>query len=182
MNNQDFDDLVKQNREYVYRYIYKQVKYDDFRAEEICQETFIKAYKFLKKNDVNVKTFRSWLCQIACNIIIDHHRTYTRKGFLSLEDIFEDEEQTKLLKSNFDISSVENSIYFNEEINNALSILKEKSYEIFQTFMTYLETDDYLQTSKIEDICIGTAKSRIFRARKILQENLPKDLIALIAD
>lgn len=101
---------------------------------------------------------------------------------MSLESSFEDIDHSNILESNFKMSSVENSIFFNEELNHALSVLKEKSFETFKTFMTYLETDDYNETSKIEDICIGTTKSRIFRARKILQENLPKDLIALITN
>lgn len=182
MKNQDFDNLVKQNRDFLYRYICKQVRYDDFRAEEICQETFIKAFKYLEKNDVKIHSFRTWLCQIACNLIIDHHRKTSKRNCMSLESSFEDIDHSNILESNFKMSSVENSIFFNEELDHALSVLKEKSFETFKTFMTYLETDDYNETSKIEDICIGTTKSRIFRARKILQENLPKDLIALITN
>lgn len=179
MNNKEFDDIYKLHSEYIYRFILNKVKFNETLAEELCQETFIRAYKFLINNSINLDTTRSWLCSIAGNIVIDHFRKIKRQNNISLDQLFEDPDSSSVLESNFNMSSVENSLYLRENLDIALKILKNKSSEVFSTFMTYLETDDYQLTSKIEDICIGTTKSRIFRARKILKENLPHDLVAL---
>lgn len=182
MNNTEFDQLVKEHRNYLFGFVYKKVRYDESFAEEICQETFIKAFKHLQRNDIKINTMKSWLCQIACNLIIDHYRKLSNKNTFSIDQKFNDKDYSQILESNFKISDVENKLFLETELNCALEALKGKSFDLFKTFMTYLETDDYDQTSKIEDICIGTTKSRIFRARQILKDNLPKDLVALIAD
>lgn len=182
MNNTEFDQLVKEHRKYLFGFVYKKVNYDESFAEEICQETLIKAFKHLQRSEIKVQTMKPWLCQIACNLIVDHYRKSLRKKTFSIDQKFGDQDYSQILESDFKISDVENKLFLDNELSHAFEALKGKSYDLFKTFMTYLETDDYDKTSKIEDICIGTTKSRIFRARQILKENLPKDLVALIAD
>jgi DNA-directed RNA polymerase specialized sigma24 family protein len=58
--------------------------------------------------------------------------------------------------------------------------MKLKRPEIYQTFMVYLDVDDYNQICEIQNLPIGTIKSRINRARKFIQENISEeDLLTL---
>ena len=180
MIKSEFDNIYKEHAEIVFKFILKRVKYNECLAEELCQETFIKAFKYLVNHSINIKIVSTWLCSIAKNIIIDHYRKEKRRSTQSFDDLVIQVENSNILDSKFDYNKVDDSIYYKEVLDNALSVLKNKNFETFNTFMTYIETDDYKKTSQLEDICIGTTKSRIFRARKILMENLPDDFIALI--
>jgi len=61
-----------ENKELVYSYIKKRVK-EEATTQDLCQEVLLKIYKFCTLK-TGVKNTRSWLCEIACNTIIDHYR------------------------------------------------------------------------------------------------------------
>jgi DNA-directed RNA polymerase specialized sigma24 family protein len=46
--------------------------------------------------------------------------------------------------------------------------------------MVYLDVDNYQMTSDIEDIPIGTVKSRICKAGNFLQDNISEDDLLLL--
>lgn len=95
----DFEEVYNRFFKDVYLFIFAMSKNPDV-AEEITQETFFKALKEIKhfKGSCSVK---SWLCQIAKNLYLDHQK---RKTILPLDDIPEtlsdtDIEQTFLQKN-----------------------------------------------------------------------------------
>ena len=62
-----------------------------------------------------------------------------------------------------------------------LSILKEINPDTYKTFMSFVALDNYKEVQDAENISIGTVKSRIYRARKILIDNFSDEELALIS-
>jgi RNA polymerase sigma factor (sigma-70 family) len=66
--------LINRYKSKVYTYIYFSVRNHNL-AEDIFQETFIKAIGSLKKKKYSEKgTFQSWVTRIAHNLIVDYFR------------------------------------------------------------------------------------------------------------
>lgn len=73
-----YDNYIDQ----VYRHVYYHVS-SRTDAEDVTQETFIKAWKAIAKYKRTGAPFAAWLIAIARNLIADHYRT--RKGTIHLE-------------------------------------------------------------------------------------------------
>jgi RNA polymerase sigma-70 factor (ECF subfamily) len=81
-----FEELVNRHKDRVYTTIYLIVK-DRYRAEDLMQETFIKAIKTIKKGKYNEEgKFLPWLLRIAHNLGIDNFRRDRRYPTIIMED------------------------------------------------------------------------------------------------
>jgi RNA polymerase sigma-70 factor (ECF subfamily) len=65
---QIYDELLKP----VYRYIYYRV--EDAIAEDLTEETFLRAWQNLKKYKKGKHPFSSWVFKIAHNLVVDYYR------------------------------------------------------------------------------------------------------------
>lgn len=73
-----FDQLLKRTKDKVYTSIYIMVK-DQYLAEDLFQETFIKVIDTLRQGKYNDEgKFQPWVLRIAYNICIDHFRKLKR--------------------------------------------------------------------------------------------------------
>ncbi len=68
-----FGELTNRHLRGVYSFALRLVG-DASAAEDISQETFLKAWKSLKKYDVHSSKFKTWLLRIARNTAIDYLR------------------------------------------------------------------------------------------------------------
>src|SRR5258708_18528094 len=78
-NKQAFEILVSRHLNGVYNFVYKYA-HDLDQAEDITQESFVKAWKNLKKFNSKYK-FKTWLFTIAKNTALD---ALKKKGFVPL--------------------------------------------------------------------------------------------------
>ena len=77
-NELAIEQLILTHKTKVYTYIYYKVKDEDL-AEDIFQDTFIKAISTIKKGKYNDEgKFLPWVMRIAHNLIIDHYRKSSR--------------------------------------------------------------------------------------------------------
>ena len=73
-DNAAFDMLLSRHQEKVHNYIFHMVKDEDL-AEDIFQETFVKAITTIRQNRYSGDgRFAAWITRIAHNLIIDHFR------------------------------------------------------------------------------------------------------------
>lgn len=111
-NENAFSELVNRYKSKVYTTIYLVVK-DSYVAEDLTQDTFIKAIKTLKEGRYNEEgKFLPWILRIAHNLAIDYFRRAKRYPSVVFEDG----------------SSVFNSLNFSEDSIESAQIKKE-SYE-----------------------------------------------------
>lgn len=77
-----FGSLYERYLDDIYRYVYYRVA-DQFEAEDLTENVFLKAWQALPQFRSRGATFRAWLYRIAHNAVIDHHRT--KKPVMTLE-------------------------------------------------------------------------------------------------
>ena len=85
-NEEAFSALLNRHKDRVYTTIYLIVK-DQYLAEDLMQEVFIKAIKTIKSGKYNEEgKFLPWILRIAHNIAIDHFRKNKRYPMIVMED------------------------------------------------------------------------------------------------
>lgn len=78
-----FGVLYERHLDAIYRYIYFRVE-TEVVAEDLTEETFVRAWEALPGFKVGQHPFTSWLYRIAHNLVIDHRR---KRSPLSLPEI-----------------------------------------------------------------------------------------------
>lgn len=85
-NEYAFETLVERHKQRIFTTIYLIVK-DQFTAEDLLQETFIKAIKTIQSGRYNEEgKFLPWISRIAHNMAIDHFRKSKRYPMIVMED------------------------------------------------------------------------------------------------
>ncbi len=85
-NEEAFEQLLDRHKSKVYTTIYLIVK-DTYIAEDLLQETFIKAIKTIKGGRYNEEgKFLPWIVRIAHNLAIDYFRKEKRYPTIVMED------------------------------------------------------------------------------------------------
>lgn len=136
-------------------------------AEEIAQDSFMKAYKSLGTFRVR-SSFATWLYRIVYNTAISNVRV-KRKGVLSLEDFPAD--ATDFIGANTTEEEAE-SEYRKSIINFALQKLNEEERGLITLF--YFEEMDSDEISEVTGIGKPNIKVKLFRARQKMLEIIEK--------
>lgn len=147
-------------------------------AEDLVQETYLKAYRFFDtfQKGTNIK---AWLFKILRNTFINkYRRTVSMPGEVFLEDIesvntnmaYEQEtkagEEIDTLESKYaDLSSL-----LDDDVKRAIDSLPVEYREAI--LFSDVEELSYKDISEITNVPIGTVKSRLNRARRLLQKSL----------
>lgn len=145
---------------------------DTAEAEDISQETFIKAYKKLKSFNPRWK-FKNWLYTIATNLARDKLRK-KKFAFSSLDHMTTTEEGEELSQEPSNDSYDPKNILIEKEqkerIIRAVNSLPEKYHRVI--VLRYMENLSYEEISQIMKCPLGTVKTLLFRAQKMLSEKL----------
>ena len=134
--------------------------------EDLEQEVYIKTYKNLDKYHEKNK-FSQWICTIAANLCRDYLRSSKFKisqNSTSDEDIINNIKEIKSPETQY--SQKERQKIILKEIN----ALPKKMKEVI--ILYEFEDYSYEKISQKLKVPVGTIKSRINNARKILKENL----------
>ncbi len=136
-------------------------------AEEIAQDSFLKAYRSLKSFKMK-SSFSTWLYRIVYNTAISHVRI-KKKRILSLEDFPADSKD--FLGNNTTEEEAERE-YRNSLVNFALQKINQEERALISLF--------YFDEMSVEEIALVTAltksniKVRLFRARIKMLEIIEK--------
>jgi RNA polymerase sigma factor (sigma-70 family) len=163
----DFIEEVNSHKDYLFKYLMKKNpngRIEDF--EDAIQACFIKAFKYKDsfKRDCSLKT---WLILIVGNCYTDVFRAkYNQFECLNATEdnfIFEN-----VSDKDFSQSICDQDFY--TKLSTELFVDIDNNVHL-QTFkLNALENLEYSQISDKLNIPLGTVKSRIFKARKLLQE------------
>lgn len=160
--------LFEENKKRIFSLAYQYTKNAE-DAEDILQETFIKAYRSLHRFNIqDGKTFSPWLCRIGINCSIDYlRRNKARKEkdaiMKNIENLTSDDTD-----SNPENSSVQREI--REKIDQTLNKLSGQQKIIFilkhYQQLTTKEIAEYLNCSE------GSVKRQLFRAVSAMKIHL----------
>jgi RNA polymerase sigma-70 factor (ECF subfamily) len=169
-DEQSFDELMQRYRQSVYNLVYRMIE-DPQEAEDIVQETFIKAFNALSTFNEEF-AFSTWLFKIATNHCIDTLRKKKLRTF-SLDSPIRTKEGDVSRDYADESYSPERSTISSEHthiILEAVDDLPEKYRTVIN--MRHREDRSYEEISELLKIPIGTVKARIFRARELLKKIL----------
>lgn len=159
MSIQEFDNLVLTNSDVLKPFAITLTR-DHDAANDLCQETLYKAFAYREKYQPGTN-IRAWLYTIMRNIFINEYRRNGRKKLIM--------ETIRHTQNNF-VHSSEISLRL-KEIHTAIHQLPA----IFKTAcLLYLEGFKYHEIAYTLDEPLGTIKSRIHFAKKILQKKLDR--------
>jgi len=157
-NDKAFDDIVKMHYNQTFNFLLK-LSGNKIDSYDLCQETFIKVYKNLKKFKGKSK-FSTWVYRIAYNVANTYFRKQKIRKFISLDfENFLSEDPTK---------SKEIDPYLMNAINSLPK--KQKSILLFRI----VEELPYKEISEIMRISINSAKVNYYYAISTLKKKVVK--------
>ncbi|RLD12768.1 RNA polymerase subunit sigma-24 [candidate division KSB1 bacterium] len=169
-----YDALMEQYHDAVFNIVYRMVR-NKQEAEDLTQETFIKAYNSI--NSFNEEyAFSTWLFKIATNHCIDFFRKRKLKTYSMDEPMQYKEDEIKHEYASTDPTKEHEMIDSEKSriIREAINKLPEK-YRI-AIVLRHHEEKSYDEIAQILNLPLGTVKARIFRAREMLKKSL-KDML-----
>jgi RNA polymerase sigma-70 factor (ECF subfamily) len=145
---------------------------DPAEVEDVTQEAFIKAYRALPafRGD---SAFYTWLYRIGINTAKNYLMAMGRRAPTSTEVEAEEAEGFEEGEQLRDINTPESLLLSNEialTVNSTIEQLPEELRTAIQ--MREIEGMSYEDIAKAMDCPIGTVRSRIFRAREAIAEQL----------
>ena len=140
-------------------------------ANDLVQETFLKAFRFFDKFERGTNC-KAWLFRILKNSFINDYRKQTKEpDKVGYEDVQNFYETIKTDDINFD--HYEHDAFTNlldDEISKAITELPEDFRTVI--ILSDIEGFTYEEISDFVDVPVGTVRSRLHRARKMLYSQL----------
>ncbi|MBK7232303.1 MAG: sigma-70 family RNA polymerase sigma factor [Saprospiraceae bacterium] len=165
-----FDQELLPHLEALHSFAYH-LTYNEEDAEDLVQETFIKAFKYLDHYDEGTNA-KAWLFKILKNVYINEFRKKNRRPRqVDFEEAsaYHDGEDVAVVSYD-DLRAELFDQIMGDEVNQALQSIPEE----FKTIILLCDIEDftYQEIAKILDIPVGTVRSRLFRARNMLKDKL----------
>ena len=170
-DKQAFELLVEKYQRKLARLLSRFIR-DPAEVEDVTQEAFIKAYRALPafRGD---SAFYTWLYRIGINTAKNYLMAMGRRAPTSTEVEAEEAEGFEEGEQLRDINTPESLLLSNEiarTVNSTIEQLPEELRTAIQ--MREIEGMSYEDIAKAMDCPIGTVRSRIFRAREAIAEQL----------
>jgi RNA polymerase sigma-70 factor (ECF subfamily) len=165
-----FEEEMLPHLKALYRFAFKLTNNED-DANDLVQDTYLKAYRFIASYEKGSNA-KAWLFRILKNSFINNYRKVSKEP--NKVDYEEAENFLSTGISNYSESlDLRDKIFrglIGDEVSTALSSLPVD----FRTVIILCDIEEftYEEISKIVDIPIGTVRSRLHRARKMLREML----------
>jgi RNA polymerase sigma factor (sigma-70 family) len=164
-NQGAYAQLVDRYQNYVFTLVLRLVKSRE-DAEELAQDAFVKAFKYLKDFRGDSK-FSTWLYTIVNNTCI----TFLRKKRLEVQSL--DNEQVFSRADNLDSGLRSDTVEQKSKqamVNEAISLLNPDDAMVITLF--YKAEQSLEETAAVLGIEINAAKVRLHRARARLKEKM----------
>ena len=146
---------------------------DSDDASDLLQETYLKAFRFWEHFEKGTNC-KAWLFRIMKNTFINTYRKNKKEpdkvDYEEIENFYEN-----IKPSSTDSAHLEKDIYDNlldDELSSAISSLPED----FRTVIILCDIEGYTydEIADFVDVPVGTVRSRLHRARKMLFTKLYK--------
>jgi RNA polymerase sigma-70 factor (ECF subfamily) len=140
-------------------------------AQDLVQETYYKAYRHFDKFQTGTNS-KAWMFMILKNSFINDYRKSKREPYKldyeQIQNFYENVKSDRSQTNNLDTEYFNN--LFDDELTEAIDQLPTKMREVF--LLCDLDGNSYEETAELVGCPIGTVRSRLHRARHLLQEVL----------
>jgi RNA polymerase sigma-70 factor, ECF subfamily len=163
-DEEDIKKLCSDTWERLYRFVYFKVQNRE-EAEDITQETYIKAISYIKQNNVSIDKVISFLKAVSVNVLRDKWRKNKRQGIaINLDEINPEE---------ISIEDYTENIAQREIIQNALNSLNEEQRNVIE--LRILKGYSVKDTAKKMNITESNVRVLQFRAMQKLTHILKNE-------
>ena len=107
-------------------------------AEDIASEVFIKAYRYIRKLNLNAVNIKPWLYKVARNLIIDFYRKEARTKKVSLDQYLEEKSSADHINE----ENLDKALVFEKDLDfefNQVGEEKIKNAELLKNLNTLTE-------------------------------------------
>ena len=165
MANTDFNEMLLNNADYLKPFAFTLTR-DNETAKDLMQETLFRALS--NKDKYNVATnIKAWMYTIMRNIFINDYRKKSRQNTM-----FDSTPNDFLLNHNQ--TAVANAAEVTLKLKDIQAAIHDLP-EIFKhPFVLYFEGYKYNEIATLLNEPLGTIKSRIHFARKLLKEQMSR--------
>jgi RNA polymerase sigma-70 factor (ECF subfamily) len=172
VRKKEFEELALPHIDSLYNFALK-LTGNVTEAEDLVQETYLKAYRFFHKYKKNTY-IKAWLFRILKNTFINIYRRKKKEpekiDFNSVEKFIDQLTDTNSSIFKDDISNDMLKDILNDEVKLAVDALPEEFRTVILLFD--IEGFSYQEIAGILGCPVGTVMSRLHRGRKILYKNL----------
>jgi RNA polymerase sigma-70 factor (ECF subfamily) len=178
-----FGTLIRRHDKHLYR-IARSVLPDDQEAEDIVQETYIRAFTGLR-DFRGAASLRTWLKRIVLNEAIRRRRR--QRPMLDLEALHAAQERTRRPVHSSSLTA-RNSDPERAAAQNQIRKMLEKAIDdlpvAFRMVFVMRDVEEIStgETAKLLGIREETVKTRLHRARRLLRESLGQQLALALKD
>ncbi|MBI4874948.1 MAG: RNA polymerase sigma factor [Acidobacteria bacterium] len=168
-----FSDLVRRYERKIFR-LARHITQNDEDAEDVLQETFLKAYEHLAGFQGNSK-FYTWVVRIAVNESLMKLRKRKSDRTVSLDESIDTGEETIVREIAVWEDNPEQR-YSAEEIRGILEKAIESLRPAFRTVFVLRDVEELSteETAAVLNLSVPAVKSRLLRARLQLREKLTR--------
>src|SRR6478735_3339073 len=174
-NQRDYAELVKRYQNFVFTIV---LRYTESRedAEEIAQDSFVKAYRSLSDFRGESK-FSTWLYTIVTTTSL----TFLRKKKIDVQSLDNEKvfELADSQDSGFRANQIEQKSRVNM-VNKAIALLSPEDAQVITLF--YKGEQSLEEMGQILGIEPNTVKVRLHRARQRLKDKMEKHFAAEVSD
>ncbi|MEE3175785.1 MAG: sigma-70 family RNA polymerase sigma factor [Verrucomicrobiota bacterium] len=166
-----FDELITVYRGKIYAMIFNMVR-NDADAWDLSQDVFIKVWKALSKFEGR-SAFYTWLYRIAHNVTYDWLRKKKIRGAGEFNDEMLNEAEPGVLTAPKTFDTPDQNVQraeLRDKMAIAINSLSEDHREVI--LLKEVEGLSYQEIAESMGSSIGTVMSRLYYARKKLQETL----------
>ena len=167
-----FGEIMRRYRSPITNYIYRFLN-DYEEAVDLAQETFVRVYFAIERYHTEY-AFSTYIYRIATNLAISEIRKRKRRKLVSLTGLFQfDNEEAQDFNPPDEKPLPDENLIESEQsttIARAIATLPDK-YRA-PIILRDVEGKSYEEVAAIMQLGLGTTKSRISRARKLLKEKL----------
>lgn len=170
-DNEAFDALLLRHKQRLFSYIYQMVRDSDL-ADDIFQETFVKAITTIKQGRYNdLGKFSAWLYRIARNLAVDSFRADKSEGLVSTDDAGYDVlNRRELAEDTIEDAIVD--LQIEEDLHRLVEELPDLQREVL--IMRFYRDLSFKEIAEITGVSINTALGRmryaILNLRRLAKE------------
>jgi RNA polymerase sigma-70 factor (ECF subfamily) len=164
-DRQAFEAILARYERPIFSFIYHFFQ-DSALCEDLAQETFLRAYRFIKSFRTGEK-LSTWLFSIAKNLCIDELRRMQKGKTVQIDAV---DPETFVADGPMAGNPVSASILVQEGeiLRRAIARLPEKYRSCLVLF--YFNELSYEEIAKVMDISLSNTKILLFRGKKMLYE------------
>ncbi len=174
-NADEFEQLFRRSYRRAYNLAYR-LTGNATEAEDITQDAYFRAWSRFYQYE-HSRSFESWLFRIITNLVIDHHRQERRANIISLNaPIFDETGAVAYQRELTDQRPTPEELIIENLLETPLQAALDSLSPIYRAAIILADIGDesYEEIAQVMGCAIGTVRSRIHRARRLMRRYLEK--------